>query len=59
LLAEERESNLERLIARAESAVRNHQGVAEAFDDATVLVAKVRGLADAHSTELQTVHATS
>ncbi len=59
LLAAERESNLERLIARAESAVRNHQGTAEAFDDATVLVAKVQGLAAEHSVELQSVHATS
>jgi serine phosphatase RsbU (regulator of sigma subunit) len=58
LLAAERESNLERLIARAESAVRNHQGAAEAFDDATVLVAKVQELADEHATELHTVHAT-
>ena len=59
LLAAERESNLERLIARTESAVRNHQGAAEAFDDATVLVAKVQGLAGEHSVRLQSVHATS
>ena len=59
LLATERESSLERLIARAESAVRNHQGAAEAFDDATVLVARVQELAGEHPAELQSVHATS
>ena len=53
LLAAERESNLERLIACAESAVRDHQGEAEAFDDATVLVARVQELAGEHSVELQ------
>jgi sigma-B regulation protein RsbU (phosphoserine phosphatase) len=59
LLAAERGANLERLIARTESAVRNHQGAAEAFDDATVLVARVQELAGEHPVELQTVHATS
>jgi len=59
LLASERESSLERLIARAESAVRNHQGAAEAFDDATVLVAKVQESVGEHPAEHQTVHATS
>lgn len=59
LLATERESSLERLIARVESAVRDHQGAAEAFDDATVLVAKVQESAGAYPAELQSVHATS
>jgi len=58
LLATERESNLERLIARAESAVRDHQGAAEALDDATVLVARVQELVGEHPAELQSGHAT-
>jgi hypothetical protein len=48
---------LDRLIARAESAVRSHQGAAEAFDDATVLVARVQESVGEYSTELQSVHA--
>ena len=59
LLATERESTLERLIARAESAVRDHQGAAEAFDDATVLVARVQELVGEHAAELHNVQATS
>ena len=59
LLATERESTLERLIARAESAVRDHQGAAEAFDDATVLVARVQELVGEHAAELHSVQATS
>jgi len=57
LLARERESSLDRLIARAESAVRDHQGEAEAFDDATVLVARVQESLGEHPAELQSVHA--
>ena len=59
LLARERKSSLDRLIARAESAVRDHQGAAEAFDDATVLVARVQESVREHPAELQSVHATS
>jgi len=59
LLARERESSLDRLIARAESAVRDHQGEAEAFDDATVLVARVQESREEHPAELQSVHAAS
>ena len=57
LLASERESSLGRLIARAESAVRDHQGAAEAFDDATVLVARVHASMGEHPAELQRLHA--
>jgi len=57
LLARERKSSLDRLIARAESAVRDHQGAAEAFDDATVLVARVQESVTEHPAELQSVHA--
>jgi sigma-B regulation protein RsbU (phosphoserine phosphatase) len=57
LLARERESSLDHLIARAESAVRDHQGAAEAFDDATVLVARVQASVGEHPAELQSVHA--
>jgi sigma-B regulation protein RsbU (phosphoserine phosphatase) len=59
LLARERESSLDRLIARAESAVRDHQGAAEAFDDATVLVARVQESVREHPAAPQSVHATS
>jgi len=59
LLARERESSLDRLIARAESAVRDHQGAAEACDDATVLVARVQESVGEHPAELQSVHATN
>jgi len=59
LLTHECESSLDRLIAQAESAVRNHQGGAEACDDATVLVAKVQEWAGAHPTELKSIHATN
>jgi hypothetical protein len=59
LLASERKSSLDRLIARAESAVRYHQGAAEAFDDATVLVARVQESVREHPATLQSVHATS
>ncbi|HEU0007078.1 MAG TPA: SpoIIE family protein phosphatase [Terriglobia bacterium] len=59
LLASERESSLGRLIGRAESAVRNHQGDAEARDDATVLVAKVQESVGEHATELRSFHATN
>jgi len=47
------------LIARAESAVRDHQGSADAFDDATVLVARVQESVREHPIELQSVYATS
>ena len=57
-LARERESSLDHLIARAESAVRDHQGAAEAFDDATLLVARVQESVRQHPAELETVHAT-
>jgi serine phosphatase RsbU (regulator of sigma subunit) len=59
LLAREPESSLERLIARAESAVRDHQGAAEALDDATLLVAKVQESVGEHSAQLQSLHATN
>jgi phosphoserine phosphatase RsbU/P len=59
VLASERESSLQRLIGRAESAVRNHQGAAEACDDATVLVAKVQAAVGEHPVDHQRVHATS
>ena len=59
LLGKERKSSLDRLIARAEPAVRDHQGAAEAFDDATVLVARVQEFVREHPAELQSVHATS
>jgi serine phosphatase RsbU (regulator of sigma subunit) len=59
LLTRERKSSLDRLIARAESAVRDHQGSADAFDDATVLVARVQESVREHPIELQSVHATS
>jgi serine phosphatase RsbU (regulator of sigma subunit) len=59
LLARERESSLDHLIARAGSAVRDHQGAAEAFDDATVLVARVYESMGEHPAELQSAHATN
>jgi phosphoserine phosphatase RsbU/P len=59
LLARERESSLDHLIARAGSAVRDHQGAAEAFDDATVLVARVHESIGEHPAELQSAHATN
>lgn len=59
LLASERESSLDRLIAQAESAVRDHQGSAEALDDATVLVAKVLESVAEDPPKLMKVHATT
>jgi serine phosphatase RsbU (regulator of sigma subunit) len=59
LLTRERKSSLDRLIARAESAVRDHQGTADAFDDATVLVARVQESVREHPIEVQRAHATS
>src|SRR5262249_51205089 len=58
VLARERESSLDRLVERAESAVRDHQGAAEALDDATILVARLRESAVEHPVELQSLHAT-
>ena len=58
VLARERESSLDRLVARAESAVRDHQGAAEALDDATILVARLRESVAEHPVELQSFHAT-
>lgn len=59
LLTREREASLDSLIVRAESAVRKHQGTAEASDDATVLVARVKQSTGELSAALQRAHATN